>query len=325
MRTDRSLAHRDADPLRLWRRHRALGWGAGALLVVGFPGAAWCQEMANDLNRWVPAFAVTSDILVQGADGFLQNNLPVTSEGGTGGAELSGSGSFTEPAVGGSLELMSPALLPIPGRPRLFAHGGFSAVFSSTVDLEKLGSPGNFEPPTLPPNASRPGSVVGGQGTKTSGEIDTLLVSAGVGLAFTFDVAERRFRLKPSFEYVREKVTVDGLLHHVEGQGFCPGSDPPVSCPPNPVQGWIFTQLSASGSETFHGIGAGLELEMDTVRLGPFMISLFLDGKATQLLGNRKIELAASQGALTATWDAELHPWLYRGGLGLRFRFVPER
>src|SRR5262245_24966326 len=303
MTLDGPLAQGHGRPMRPGRRLRSLGWGAGALLVLATPGAAWCQEITSDeTDRWVPGFAVTSDIVVQGADGSLQNSLRPPEAPNT---RFSGSGSFTEPAVGGSLELMSPALLRMPGRPRLFAHGGFSAVFSSTVDLAKEGSPGPFEVP--PPVGSPPAESVGGQGSLVSGEIDTLLVTAGAGIAFTFDVAERRFRLKPSFEYVREKVTAEGIVKHVEG----PDGGP-----------FTFITMSASGSDAFHGIGAGLELEMDTVRLGPFMISLFLDGKATHLLGNREIDLATTNGADTAAWEAEVHPWLYSGGLGLRFRFA---
>src|SRR5262245_5014746 len=305
MRTDRHLAHREP-PMRLRRRHRGLPWGAAALLVLGTPGSAWCQEQpGSEIDRWVPAFAVTSDILVQGAEGSLQNSLRPPEAPNT---RFSSNGSFTEPAVGGSLELMSPALLAMPGRPRLFTHGGFSAVFSSDVDLAKEGSPGDFEPP--PPLGQPPPEAWGGQGSKTSGEIDTLLITAGVGIAFTFDLAERRFRLKPSFEYVRERVTVEGLVQTVEG----PNGGP-----------FDLIVLDASGSDTFHGIGGGLELEMDTVRFGPFMLSLFLDGKATRMLGNRKVELASSAPAGNASWDAEFDPWLYRGGLGLRFRYVPER
>jgi hypothetical protein len=305
------------------------------LLVLGNPDAAPCQERAsNEIHRWVPSVAVTSDIVVQSNDGFLQNSLRPPTPGGTPNTPFKGSGSFTEPAVGGSIELMSPTFLAVPGRPRVFAHGDLAAVFGSNVELAKEGSPGAFEPPPLPPNTGPngiPASAVGGQGSKTSAELDTLLASAGIGLAFTFDVVERRFRLKPSFEYVREKVKVDGELKNVTGRYIRCFNPPTAQCTVPVVQDFSFTSLSDSGSDAFHGIGAGLELEMDTVRVGPFMLTLFLSGRATQLLGDLEIELAAGAPnpatpcGSTACWSAEPDRWLYRGGAGLRFRFAPER
>lgn len=325
--------------MRLGRRHRVLGCCAGALLVLWTPGPAWCQEKADETERWVPAFAITSDILIQSADGSLQNSLRPPGDPNT---LVHSSGSLVEPAVGGSLELMSPALLPLPGRPRLFVHGDLSAVFSDTVNVAREGSPGPYDPPppvecssfdppqcTSPIPTNSPGAAVGGQGSRTTAEIDSLLVSAGAGIAFTIDVGERRLRLKPSFEYVREQVTMHGLVQNVTGRFICDG---PGSCPPATIsQMWDFTTLRASRSGTFNGIGAGLELEMDAVRLGPFMLTVFLDGTAAHLLGDRKLELTAGDPdpttpcGSTACWGGEVDPWLYTGGGGLRFRFVPER
>ena len=60
-------------------------------------------------------------------------------------------------------------------------------------------------------------------------------------------------------------------------------------------------------------IGGGIELEMDTLRAGPFMIALFANGQAYRLLGDSDIRLFASDGTNTATWDVTLDREIYRG------------
>ena len=82
--------------------------------------------------------------------------------------------------------------------------------------------------------------------------------------------------------------------------------------------------LNGSGSKTFHGVGPGLEIEMDTRRAGPFLLALFVSGQAYKILGDREISFSASnEYGETADWTYENHSWVYRGGVGLRFRFLP--
>ena len=86
-------------------------------------------------------------------------------------------------------------------------------------------------------------------------------------------------------------------------------------------------------------MGAGLEIEMDTVRAGPFMITLFAGAQGVKLLGDTEVEFSEEQilvnppftaplrpnnQPISATWTFEKDPWSYSGGVGVRFRFVPE-
>ena len=63
---------------------------------------------------------------------------------------------------------------------------------------------------------------------------------------------------------------------------------------------------------------------MDTVRLGPFVLAVFANGQAYRLLDDRNIDLSApTDGTNTAEWDVKLDREIYRGSVGLRFRYFP--
>lgn len=291
--------------------------------------AGWCEEAkASELDRWIPSFGVSIGVIRQSASGFQVNNLRPPDDsfpppGPFPGTPSDGADYMLDPFAVANFELMSPGLgaIPgvesIPGRPRLFVHGEVGGALSSDVALAEEGSPGEL---TLPPNptAGLPGLAVGGQGTRTEASIDTLVAGVGAGIAFTADLFDRRFRLKPSFEYLRDGVTARGDLKHVSGLF------------PN----WNFLIIRNQEERTLNYIGGGLELEMDTVRLGPFVLAVFANGQAYQLLDDRNIDLSTPNGTSTATcsdvtappsacWDVKLDRDLYRGSVGLRFRFFP--
>jgi hypothetical protein len=118
----------------------------------------------------------------------------------------------------------------------------------------------------------------------------------------------------------------------VTGQvGVVESLDPPpagsagaATCPCRSASG------RASKTQSWHSLGAGLELELDTARAGPFMMTLYASGQAYAVLGDRKLEIRESfpwddaSGALDFESDYEAEPWRYRLGVGLRFRWLPE-
>ena len=78
-------------------------------------------------------------------------------------------------------------------------------------------------------------------------------------------------------------------------------------------------------TRTFDGVGAGLELEVDTARLGPIQSSLYATGRAYRLIGTLDTTLTAiNEFGETATWNFEPERWLFRAGVGFRFRWSPE-
>jgi hypothetical protein len=226
--------------------------------------------------------------------------------------------------VGASLELMTPSLL---GdallRPRLFAHGDVAAAFAYERNLAGVEGPGEFALPTglivtgPPDNFNMEELSVRGQGSRTRMQVRRFVYSGGAGLAFSFDVLERRVRIKPSFEYFREEMDFIGIANRAVKLIRPTGS--------TDLHAFRFISLSATERKSYDGIGPGIELEVDAARLGPFVSSVFVMGRGYHLLGNLDVSMTATnQFGETASWTAELDRWAWRSGVGIRFRWIPE-
>ncbi len=94
--------------------------------------------------------------------------------------------------------------------------------------------------------------------------------------------------------------------------------------------------IAGSDHGVFDGVGPGVDLEVDTARIGPLGVSLFLGMHAYYLPGDRDIRVTVSQShndadldpATTgidtdvATWRVRVEPWIYRAGVGIRFSWL---
>jgi hypothetical protein len=322
-------------------------------------GAAGDPQAKDETERWVPAIAVFSGALVQGADGTAQNDgfqyvlTTRTVENvrhGPGPANREKVEVVTEtiedskiwdvvdndilvgPVVGGSAELMTPGLQSVPGRPRLFVHGDVAGYFGPDRFVAKEGDPDPdaIELPTEPKSFAE---FVKGQGIATKIEVDPVLWSAGAGVAFTVDAWGRRFRIRPSFEWFREEIEVSGVVSNVyqtdTGRNLTkqhPDSD--FEDLPRVDPEFFVVAMEGSEKKVYHGIGPGLEFEMDAGRAGPVMLTVFLTGKAYKMLGDLEVEFTGETtdewGTHTASWSFEKNPWSYQGNVGVRFRWLPE-
>jgi hypothetical protein len=248
-----------------------------------------------------------------------------------------GSDTSIAPLVGGSLELMTPS--PLDGflYPRLFVHGDYAASFAFERNLAGKGSPGEFLPPeTYSPQANDiEERAVRGQGSRTRWQLDRDLWSAGGGIAFTATVFQRTVRIKPSFEWVHLSQDFIGVVHRAVKQRI-PSQPQIVTNPGQPnwrgqvvlddLSGFRLLSLTQTDTKEFDGIGPGLEVEVDTARLGPILTSVFVQGRGYHLIGNLDQKLTATnEFGESATWTIEPEQWMYRAGVGIRFRWVPER
>jgi hypothetical protein len=314
------------------------------------PEAAGGEPAPKDeTERWVPSFSLFSGVLVQNADGELASG-PIRGDCALSPRSLdtlhcerqirptasididpddpvvppvefvtiSGGDRMVTPFVGGSLELMTPGLTSLPGRPRLFVHGDAAASFSATRDVAKEGVPDAFEVAEGSQFTSE--ATVLGQGSTTSAQVMPLVISAGAGVAFTLEAWERRIRIKPSVEYVREEIEVEGIVKRAVQTRYTPA--PRADEFPD---GFRLIELSGREKRVFHGIGPGLEVEMDTLRAGPFMLAVYVSGNAYAFLGDREVEFSdTNEDGESAAWHFEKDEWAFRGFVGLRFRWVPE-
>jgi hypothetical protein len=328
-------------------------------LQVPFSGAALAGEVANSVgqageDRWVPSLAITSGLTIQKLQGSVDSVLfqPETNP-----TAVPLQGSFDDddlavsPFVGGSLEVMTPAL-PIPLRPRLFMSGEILPTFDNERRVAVDKNPGCLRGPEV--GAPCVMDIVGlldrsfaedaviGQGSLTTADIDTLVYGASFGVSFPARIAERQIRIKPSAGWITYKVDSTGTVV----DAACPTYPPQPQINPNkciPIvtdpQGALReTVLMGSGSQRFHGIGGGLDIEMDTIRYGPLGVSLFLGARAYRILGDRTIAFSAEQTfgvgfdgtgmqvfpaeRSVAAWEVEVDPWMYRAHVGIRFQWL---
>jgi hypothetical protein len=299
---------------------------AAALLVAcaagGVARPAAAKQEGED--RFVPGLAVVSGVTFQKQDATVESRVVST------GLPLrpaeSGSDWAVSPYVGATLELMSPAI-PVPGRPRVFLGGGILPTFASDLDIAKEGDPTSLKPPPLVDPGQFPVGAITGLGSRTSAEIQTVVWGANVGVAFPFELRGRQLRVKPSAGWIRYRIHVDGFVLSAAKDDCCPTSMADQF-------GRNIREISLSGNDslTLDGIGPGLELEMDAFRWGPLGASLFLDGGAYRILGERSVRFSDTQsypqlGGLppetyTADWSFEADPWIFRAGVGLRLHWL---
>jgi hypothetical protein len=286
------------------------------------------QQAGED--RWVPSLAITSGVTVQKQEGsaislFFEDmsSSPVFLRGFVDGNDIA-----TSPFVGGTLELMTPAL-PIPTRPRLFASGEILPTFASDRDLALEGDPGCVRGPKpdarctrIPGEEPYPENAANGEGSVTTAEVDTLVFGASLGVAFPVRLGKRQLRIKPSVGWINYEVDAEGLVVDANcGEGDI------AACTSDTLRE---VTLSASDSQRFNGIGPGLDVEMDAVRYGPLGVSLFMGGRAYAIVDDRTISFGTEEtyddqhgmDRAAARFEVEVDPWIFRAHVGIRFHLL---
>lgn len=316
-----------------------------SLLAIGLGVAPFEQASAQsndfDVDGWTPAASVwggflftemqsslvSSDVLGPAAFSPPQLEQPI---------QPPGDGEDLQPApfIGGSLELMTPALIEdLPGRPRLFVHGGATANFAQEDDLTRrldprpeLSIPDSLltGPNDTAPNL--PAENILGQGSRATVRIEPLAFSAGIGIALEVPVFDRIVRIKPSVEYFSYEVEASGIVNRavaIESAGSNPDE----------LSDFRRILLEYKRTKRFHGIGPGLEIESDVARVGPFVTSVYATGRLYSILGGRQIDQVAFNDSASdpqaqrenVRSSTEVDRWAYRAGVGLRLHWAPER
>src|SRR5262249_26781683 len=144
-----------------------------------------------------------------------------------------------------------------------------------------------------------------GQGSRSRWQLGDYVFSAGGGIAFTFSLFERTFRIKPSLEWVNVQYDYIGVTHRAVKlkQPSCGGI-----CAKGTNLLSSFREISLTSVETrnFDGIGGGLELEFDTSRLGPIQTSIYATGRVYRFLDSLDQTMTASnEFGETSSWTAE--------------------
>ncbi|HKA14713.1 MAG TPA: hypothetical protein VKH41_06825 [Myxococcota bacterium] len=305
-----------------------------ALLSLVFALSAQAEgEDTDELVRWVPSLGVYFDMLGQKAEGSITPGAVIETPAincGITNQDLFGcpaaqtdittatasSDTSVASLVVGSLELMTPRLLDRFLSPRLFVRGDAAAAFAFERNLAGERKPGPFFTDPLKPTENDVFErSVGGQGSRAKFQVRPLVLGAGFGVAFTTTLFDRTIRLKPSVEYLREEVDLIASVRRAVK----------LQDPTPDLSGFRLISLSASEEETLHGLGGGIELETDAGRLGPIMVSVFVNGRGYHFLGNLHHTLTdTNERGETASWYYDFDPWAWRAGIGARFRWLPD-
>jgi len=303
-----------------------------ALFALAAASARADGEEEDERLRWVPSFAFSFDMLGHKAEGAIDTSdvietpVPVCGidnqdQFGCPNSPLqittptSSNDTNIVPMVTGSLELMTPRLVDQFLSPRLFAHGELALSFGFERNVAGERKPGPFFVELNDQGTDAPEQSVGGQGSRAKFQTRPLVFGAGAGAAFTTTFFQRTIRIKPSFEYLYEEVDLIASVRRAVK----------LQDPTTDLSGFRLITLESDSTETLHGLGGGLEVETDTGRLGPLMLTLFVSGRGYRYTGNLEHTLTdTNERGETATWDIDLDPWAWRVGIGARFRWVPE-
>jgi len=279
------------------------------------------RARAGEANaRWVPGLSIYGQGMIQERSGSVESV-----ERGL----QSDSTRDVFAILGFSAELSTPALSRLPADPRVFVHVDAALAFDTEEPVATEGDPGPIKINSVG-NTGVVSPVVGseGQGSATRVEAQSPIVSAGLGLAFELSLWDRKLRIKPSVEWEWQEDQLRQLIGAVESNGTNPASCNMPSCRT------LF--LDETAKQGFHSIGPGLELEIESTRIGDTVLTVYASGRAYHLLGSRGFELEnfgiwKTNGVrqagrrptkLTSTYERD--PWHFSIGVGLRFLWRPE-
>ncbi len=288
-------------------------------------------------DRWLPSAAMHFGITVHPWEAEVSSQFcpDCTIPDPLGGEEplrpaQTGDDNDVTPFVGANLELMTPEL-PGLGSTRFFFGGEIVGNFGVERKVAREGDPGSITSPI--PEASRDTTPFNeenaqGQGAETVASITDRAYGAYLGLAIPFEWLDRELLVKPSIGWLRFEVDIEGLTSDAQCQQFGGGVNRCITTVTGGPGFLRETTLRGGTTETYHAVGAGVDLEMAIGRIGPAGLSLYSTYRFYHVLGDRRIVLRDGPNAVSDTLGTgevagrfvfEVDPWLHRLGAGLRF------
>ncbi len=327
------------------RGGRRVGVGALSCLLLASAVEAESdmrKRHEGELERWVVSGALEVGVMGSTGKGNVRgtptgppraSNIDPVGVGDESTSNVVGDDSsreqITSALVGGSLELMSPAVADVPSQPRFFMDVFIAAALANEVSLARDGNPGAMGFPDVFDQRQPLGErLVAGRGNGVFVQPQGPQVHAGIGPAFTFDLfGEHRIRIKPSLVYSRLRVDVKAVASRAVRTANT------INFTNRVFEDEFRTiELQDRHNEVYHGLGPALELEYDTGnRFGPFEVTLFMKGHASRLFGDVTTDLSKanpnplSEAEERVFWKYRQDRWIYRGSTGVRLRYLPKR
>lgn len=291
------------------------GIALASALLFTLAGPAMAAE--RDRDRWRPGASFTVGARVIPVDEATISSLRGDFEGET---------NRVFGVLGFSLELRSPVVADFRNAPRVFARAGVTAVFDQEDRVVNDAAPGSLNVPFV--DNDNDGNqdfdpaiaTVQGQGSATGAKAESPFFNAGLGLDFEFEYADRIVHVRPSVEWIWEQERIKSIV----GLAEATGANPSV-CAPDCRTAFG----TAENVDAFHLVGPGLELEVESGRIGDFMSSVFLQTQAfyvtdrkVNVRGQATFDDGSRSEAFTGRY--ERGRWDYRVGVGLRLDWLPE-
>jgi len=275
-------------------------------LSIALPAVSARADRTEIESRWLPSASVTLGISNQEASSSLSSTVRPT---GNEGAVINETRSVVSPSIGGSIELMSPVVLDLPGRPRIFAHGDLVPLLTTERKLAIEGAAGDLEAPINQGNFGE--AAITGQGSFSSIDMGTLAYGAGLGVAFHFELFDLEMAVRPSVEWYRYQGTLRGFV----SRAFKTGVN---LLPPDRE-----VQLRATERRNWNAVGGGLEIEAEVFEEESISALFFAFGRYYENIGDRSIETRASNlNGDMATFTYKNSADLYNFGVGFRLRWI---
>jgi hypothetical protein len=294
-------------------RRRSLFLRALSILILVWAPVAHAQEdpfaPSDETQRWVPSIGFFIPVAFHKVEAKVDSSV----RGPVDGEDLN-----AHMRMIGELELMTPRLFEGLGDPRVFIRAGAGRAWDTRHQTAKEGDPGKVVFPFIPGGLEPPIPGIKGQGSATRVTFAPYLYTAAFGLAFSVAIGEQTLRIKPSMEWRHSSTEIEGLITSVisdANDDVCPCST---------------GRLNTQDEKDYDALGVGLEFELDTVRTGPFMLSLFTSGQGYRMLNGRKLRTSASglydDGFTPIDVQSRviLDEWSFSWGLGVRMRWIPE-
>ena len=259
---------------------------------------------------WIPSLAIGADVQTVAASATVASSLR---------GKFDGKRSFVSgnPTLG--VELMSPAIGEVPGRPRLFAHAGWQwgwMVLDEERFVVKELNPSQvvIEPSPPPALADPPPELVDGQGSEVDLEIRSGWYT-GPGIAFHVPLAGFDFLLKSSADYYQQSLHYRGRVLNVTCEVTTFQGNNRRRC----VKGTQEIQdILGSDDSTLRALGPRLGVEIGVGQRGPLSFALFAEGFVYWIVSDRSVRFEGQSGGHTATFSAKTDPLLGGGSVGMR-------
>lgn len=288
-----------------------------ALCLVSLGAAAEEAEEAKE-PAWIPSLNFGFETFRSDTTSTVENFVNPPAQEGT------QTVSNQQPLFQLGGELQGPMVEALPGRPRPFVQAGFALnPFSSDTvfSVGVIGTPedtiGVFynqlalsikerkcdvrNPPTCP--TREPGDF-DGQGSQITASFLNPSWYASLGVAFNVPISRKLlFQVRPSLAYSGENVELVGHLTTV--------TEPAPEV-------FEVTRSVATKSETYHNLGAGLELALDLFRATrPIATALYVDARVLWLISDPTLSFSDDAGV--AAYEVSRDNFTLRGGAGVRF------